>query len=219
MFRAMSEEQTQKGWILKINLKSGSVCIYIVRATTRSSLWHLSVTLPSNFRRFADTDSAPALTLLTCSDCSQLFLKVLTLNLTEQRRGPSAVSGNKWWQGGPLYRSAACLFLPVFSCLSPPTLFTFYSGVSAVSIKISFTKTLQKAGADHSFVQNIFHKEFKIFSDVEFCSLAPFFVCSCSRFSLTFQFLPKNWQILVLKSCHLWNFKHITSFTKANIFL
>ena len=77
--------------------------------------------------------------LLTCSDCSQLFLKVLTLNLTEQRRGPSAVSGNKWWQGGPLYRSAACLFLPVFSCLSPPTLFTFYSGVSAVSIKISFT--------------------------------------------------------------------------------
>ena len=67
MFRAMSEEQTQKGWILKINLKSGSGCIivYIVRATTRSSLWHLSVTLPSNFRRFADTDSAPALTLLT----------------------------------------------------------------------------------------------------------------------------------------------------------
>ena len=130
--------------------------------------------------------------LLTCSDCSQLFLKVLTLNLTEQRRGPSAVSGNKWWQGGPLYRSAACLFLPVFSCLSPPTLFTFYSGVSAVSIKISFTKTLQKAGADHSFVQNIFHKEFKIFSDVEFCSLTPFFVCSCSRFSLTFQFLPQK---------------------------
>ena len=76
------------------------------------------------------------------------------------------------------------------ACFLQP-LFTFYSGVSAVSIKISFSKHF-KAGADHSFVQNIFHKEFKIFSDVEFCSLTPFFVCSCSRFSLTFQFLPQK---------------------------
>ena len=76
------------------------------------------------------------------------------------------------------------------ACFLQP-LFTFYSGVSAVSIKISFSKHF-KAGADHSFVQNIFHKEFKIFSDVDFCSLTPFFVCSCSRFSLTFQFLPQK---------------------------
>ena len=56
-FVPLSEELTQKGWILKINLKSGSGCISIVRATTRTSLWHLSVTLPANFRRFADSDS------------------------------------------------------------------------------------------------------------------------------------------------------------------
>ena len=209
----MSEEQTQKGWILKINLKSGSVCIYIVRATTRSSLWHLSVTLPSNFRRFADTDSAPALTLLTADMLSALCESFdFKLDRTE---------GRDQWEGtsddSPIISFCSCLGMPAPPACFLQPLFTFYSGVSAVSIKISFSKHF-KAGADHSFVQNIFHKEFKIFSDVEFCSLTPFFVCSCSRFSLTFQFLPKNWQILVLKSCHLWNFKHITSFTKENFF-
>ena len=187
MFRAMSEEQTQKGWILKINLKSGSVCIYIVRATTRSSLWHLSVTLPSNFRRFADTDSAPALTLLTADMLSALCESFdFKLDRTE---------GRDQWEGtsddSPIISFCSCLGMPAPPACFLQPLFTFYSGVSAVSIKISFSKHF-KAGADHSFVQNIFHKEFKIFSDVEFCSLTPFFVCSCSRFSLTFQFLPQK---------------------------
>ena len=125
-FVPLSEEQTQKGWILKINLKSGSGCIlysiYIVRATTRSSLWHLSVTLPSNFRRFADTDSAPALTLLTAdmlwllSALSESFN--FKLDRTEARAERS--EREQVMTGRPIISFCcllvpACLLLPVSS--------------------------------------------------------------------------------------------------------
>ena len=207
----LSNGERQKDWILKINLKSGSGCISIVRATTRTSAWHLSVTLPSNFRRFADTDSAPALTVRTADMlptshlpppgshwqgvaflvrswwwwCQHSYaiknhlkepkapvlgpllaftiylvlygtrqhynlshwsaalcsLELLTLNLTEQRAERS-VSGNRRWQPGPLYRSAAWI-VPVSapsstSSHSPAFIYIILESVYSVNQDFNF---------------------------------------------------------------------------------
>ena len=108
---------------------------------------------------------------------SQLRLKVLTLNLTDR----SSLRRNKWWQA---HYIVMALCLRTSSSLQ--LLFTFNCGVS---IKISFSKHSELTDLCKILQSD---KECEIFSDVEFCSLAPFFVFSCSGFSLTFQFLPKN---------------------------
>ena len=165
----LSKEPTQKDWILKINLKSGSGSVSCrpprVRHTDiyRSRFYPISVVL---------------LTLtLAVLTCSELRLRVSTLELRELR----SVSGNKWWQAHYIVM-AVCLLAPS----SLRLLFTFNWGVS---IRISASKHSPQSSQMYA---KSFRQECETFSDVEFCSLAPFFVFSCSGFSLTFQFLPQK---------------------------
>ena len=116
----LSKEPTQKDWILKINLKSGSGSVSCrpprVRHTDiyRSRFYPISVVL---------------LTLtLAVLTCSELRLRVSTLELRELR----SVSGNKWWQAHYIVM-AVCLLAPS----SLRLLFTFNWGVS---IRISASK-------------------------------------------------------------------------------
>lgn len=162
----LSKEPTQKDWILKINLKSGSGSVSCrlprVRHTDiyRSRFYPISVVL---------------LTLtLAVLTCSEVRLRVSTFNWDQ-------------WAGTSDDRPIISLWLSA-CLLLPPCSFYLHSTEKCQSRSqlLNTTHNLNRC------MQNLSDKECETFSDVEFCSLAPFFVFSCSGFSLTFQFLPQK---------------------------